>query len=157
MKTLEQFKEDMYLSTGEYGECFADYNQGYISDIINEIAGNNIDIYTYDLLEWAKENYEYIERGIDEYGVATDSNGRADFIGMIRYGQSLYIDEDLYNNLKDNLMNRIIEYLKENGIDGITEEQDNALCDIYDELVNYDTLEEIFSDVDDIFYKEAED
>ena len=47
MKELLKIKDlKNELNLGDYGEDITNYNSGYISDIINEIADNYIDIYT---------------------------------------------------------------------------------------------------------------
>ena len=56
---IEELKKDLYL--GDYGEEIANYSSGYICDILTEIADNNVDIYYYDLFEWAKNNFSIIE------------------------------------------------------------------------------------------------
>lgn len=49
---IEELKKDLYL--GDYGEEITNYSSGYVCDILTEIADNNVDIYYYDLFEWAK-------------------------------------------------------------------------------------------------------
>ncbi len=153
MKKIEELKKDLF--TGEIGDNLCDYSSGYICDVISEIADNNVDIYTYDLLEWAKGNYSYIEEAIDELGTPTDSQGRADFIGMIRQGQYIYYTQDLYDNLDDIIKNYIYNYItNELGIEEITEEQEEEVDMLsYD---NNDELETINEDLDKIFNQEEE-
>lgn len=151
MKKIEELKKDLF--TGEIGDNLCDYSSGYICDIISEIADNNVDIYNYDLLEWAKGNYSYIEDAIDELGTPTDRQGRADFIGMIRQGQYIYYEQDLYDNLDDIIKNYIYNYItNELGIEEITEEQEEEIDMLsYD---NNDELETINEDLNNIFKSE---
>lgn len=150
MKKIEELKKDLF--TGEIGDNLCDYSSGYICDVISEIADNNVDIYTYDLLEWAKGNYSYIEDAIDELGTPTDSQGRADFIGMIRQGQYIYYSNDLYENLDDIIKNYIYNYiLNDLNIEEITEEQEEEIDMLsYD---NNDELDTIIEDINNIFNK----
>ena len=64
---IEDLKKELY--TGDFGDCFCDYDNGYICDIITEIADNHVDIYNSDLLDWAKGNYSYIEESILGFGI----------------------------------------------------------------------------------------
>lgn len=153
MKKIDDLKNDLFI--GEIGDRIWDYSNGYICDIISEIADNEIDIYTYNLLEWAKGNYSYIEDAIDELGTPTDSRGRADFIGMIQQGQYIYYTQDLYNNLDDIIKLYIYNYIKYNlGIEEITEEQEEQIDELnYD---NNDELDTINEDLNSIFQEEKE-
>lgn len=119
---IDELKKDLCL--GNLGEDFCDYNNGYICDIIMEIADNNIDIYYNDIFEWAKSNIGYIEEALDEFGTPQDSNGKADFIRIIQQGQYYANEQDLYENLKDKILFRIYDYLQHDlEIAAITEEQ----------------------------------
>ena len=48
------------LKESEYGEK-DQYGRDYLDDIIHEIADNNIPIYTYDLLQYASNNFDLIQ------------------------------------------------------------------------------------------------
>ena len=153
MKKIDELKEGLYV--GEVGDRITDYSSGYIYDVFSEIANNSIDIYTYDLLEWAKSNYNYIEDAIDELGTPQDKDGRADFIGMIQQGQYIYYSNDLYENIDDIIKLYIYNYIKYKlNIDEITEEQEETI-----DLLNYDnnnTLDEINDELNGIFEQEEE-
>lgn len=132
---IEELKRELF--TGDLGDCFWDYNDGYICDIIAEIADNHVDIYNSDLLEWAKENYSYIEKAMDEFGKPDD------FFQYIRQGQFYYYEEDLYNNLEDSLKYFMYTYVKDVlDIDELTEEQNDNLLD-YDFSDTNDTLDNL--------------
>lgn len=103
--------------------CFANYSNGYICDIIMEVCDNNIDIYTSDLWDWAKNNEYYIEQAINNFGI--DSNN-FDLTRLFQQGQFYYYEEICYKNLDD-----IIEYLILSNLD-VEEISDT----IYDEILN---------------------
>lgn len=137
------------LNLGDYGEDITNYNSGYISDIISEIADNYIDIYTYDLFEWAKGNTYYIDRAVNELG-------RPDTIeDEIRQGQYIAYQEDLYNNIEDILKYWAYDYIENKyNLTELTEEQNNEI-----EFYNYnnvDRLEEIEGMIEDIFENEVQ-
>ena len=150
---VKELKKELF--TGDFGDCFCDYDNGYICDIITEIADNHIDIYTVDLLNWCKDNYTYIEEALDEFGTPKNSNGNADFLKIIQQGQYLAFEQDLYNNLEDNLKNFTYNYiLNELKIEEITEEQKEKILD-FDFTDNNEQLENIIEYIRNIFEKEV--
>lgn len=150
---IEDLKNDLFL--GELGEQITEYNNGYIGDIITEIADNNVDIYNNDLMEWAKGNTSYIEDALREFGTPEDSNGHPDFMRIIMQGQYYMHEQDLYNNLEDILKYWAYDYIENKyNLTELTEEQNDEI-----EFLNYnniDRLEEIEGMIEDIFESEAE-
>lgn len=112
------------LDLGEYGEFFADYDSGYICDVISEIADSNVHIYYHDIREWAVDNYEWVEEAVNEGLVDTRD---FDYHKAIQCGQYLYIQEDIYRHLEDCVRLAVLT-----GIDAdeITEEQLDAILSI---------------------------
>lgn len=144
-----------YLNIGDLGDCFRDYSNGYICDIISEIADNHVYIYNYDLLEWAKDNYGYIEEALDEFGTPTDSRGKTDFIKIIQQGQYYAYEQELYNNLHDNIEYFILDYIEKTlDFEEITETQYNTLKYEIDFEDNNEELENIIEKIDEIIKKE---
>lgn len=148
MKKIEELKNDLYL--GEVGDYFCDYDNGYICDIITEIADNNIDIYYYNLFEWAKNNFDIIEESNAEMGAPNN------IIKQIQQGQFLYYERDLYENLHDIVLFRLYDYIeKDLNIDELTEEQTDEI-----ELLNLDDnneqLENLINEVNEILGNEEE-
>lgn len=143
---IDDLRKELY--TGDLGDRFCDYDNGYICDIITEIADNAVDIYTSDLLDWARNNYEYIDEATHELGRPND------FLGEIRQGQYLYNERDLYDNLEDSLILFVYVYIQNVlGIEEITEEQNESLLD-YDYTDNNDQLENIIDHIKEVFGKE---
>lgn len=146
---IEDLRKELY--TGDFGDCFCDYDDGYICDIVIEIADNHVDIYTNDLLDWAKDNYEYIDEANEELGRADD------FLGEIKQGQFLYNERDLYDNLEDSLKLFAYVYIQNVlGIEEITEEQNENLLD-YDYTDNNDELENIIDHIEEVFAAEDDE
>lgn len=56
---------------------------------LHELIDGNIDIYNYDLRQWAVDNYEYVEEAIAE-GLC---EGETDFHKLIQAGQYVYFRE----------------------------------------------------------------
>ena len=115
------------LNIGEYGEYFFDYDESeYIADIISYIADAKIDIYDWELWEWAKDNKSYIEDAIAQGFYSIDA-GSFDLMDLFRAGQYEYITSDLYDNLDD-----IIAYA--------------VLDEVQDEFINKQRLVEVIQD-----------
>ena len=127
--------------------ALCDYSSSnYLNDNLHEIADNSVDIYNYDLLEWCKNNYSYIEYALDEYGTPTDSNGKADFIRMIQQGQYYQNLEEIYNNKKEMILMYIYDLMQKEDINEITPEQLERLDELAEEWDNNDIL----GDLEDI-------
>lgn len=149
---IEDLKKGLYF--GDLGDYFRDYNNGYICDIITEIADNNIDIYNSDLMDWAKGNTSYIEEALEEFGTPTNNRGQADFMRIIQQGQYLCNEQDLYNNLEDSLKFFMYDYIeKELKIKELTEEQNDNLLD-WDFSDNNEHLENLIEHIENILINE---
>lgn len=143
---IEDLKENLFL--GDLGEYFEDYDCGYICDIITEIADNNVDLYTADLLEWVPDNYSYIEEANIELGTPND------FLKQIQQGQYYYYERNLYDNLEDILKNYMYNYIEKYlDIEEITEEQREKLLD-WDFTDNNKSLGNLIEHINKIFKNE---
>lgn len=139
---IEDLKKELY--TGDLGEYFIDYDDGYICDIITEIADNSVDIYTQDLLDWVPDNYSYIEKANVEMGVPKG------FLNQIRQGQYYYYERNLYENLEDTLKNYMYNYIENIlKVKEITEEQNENLLD-WDFSDNNEKLENFIEHINEI-------
>ena len=151
---IKDLKNDLYL--GDLGEYFVDYNNGYICDIITEIADNNTPIYYSDIWEMAKENQGYIEEALQEFGTSTDSNGNVDLIKTFQQGIYLKNERNLYENLEDILEYYMYDYIeKELNIEEITENQNDDLLD-WDFSDNNEQLENLIEHIEKVI-NESED
>lgn len=149
MKTLEELRKEQNLYLGDYGEYLVDYNRGYICDCISELADNNVSIYNYDLLEWVRNNSEYVEQAVAEFGV---DERNFDFFALLRQGQYMQIEEELCNNFDDILTNWIINYIEyELDIKELTDEQAEQVEDLFDKYDNNDEFEYIIDKIKEIF------
>ena len=137
MKKIEELKKEVAKYFESYEEYITEYYnyQDCINDIIEDIANQNVDIYTSDLLEWAKDGYNYIEDYVREFGV--DSNN-FNLLDIIRGGQYLYIEQTLLNN-KNNMLEFLSYYILEN--DGITEIEDEKADEI--SMIDFNKIDSI--------------
>ena len=152
MKTLKELREEQSLCLGDYGEYLVDYNSGYICECIGELADNNVSIYNYDLLEWVRNNSEYVEQAVAEFGI--DSRN-FDFFRLLQQGQYMQIEEELYSNLDDILTNWIINYIEYDlDIKELTDEQAEQVEDLFNKYESNDELEYIIEKIKEIFESE---
>lgn len=131
LKHIENYKNELDINNEITDYLYYD-SSSYICDAISEYADGSVDIYNYDLLNWAKDNYSYIEEAIDEFGdVAKDSNGRADFIRTIQQGQYLKYERDAYNQLDDVIKFEACRCL----IDLLKDKETNKTIEDFDEFI----------------------
>ena len=142
----EELKGELSLT---YCDNIVDYDHGYVSDIINEIADNNVDIYTNDLFEWAKFNYNYIEDANNELGTPSD------IIAQIQQGQFLQISNEMYENFEEMILLFIYNYIYNDlDIEEIEEEKQEEIEN--ENFNNYDKLEQIIDFVNETLESEVE-
>lgn len=151
---IEELKKDLFI--GDLGGNFRDYDNGYICDIITEIADNAVPIYYSDIWEQAEDNQEYIEEALSKFGTPTDSQGNADLMRIFRQGIYLKNERNLYENLEDILKYYMYDYIeKELKIDEITENQNDNLLE-WDFGDNNEQLENLTEHIEEIL-KESEE
>lgn len=142
---IEDLKKELY--TGDLGEYFTEYDNGYVCDIITEIADNNVDIYYSNLFEWAKHNFDYINEANEEMGTP------ADITKQIQQGQYYANEQNLYKNLEESLQFFMYDYVEKYfNIKEITEEQNENLLD-WDFSDNNERLENLIEHINNIFEK----
>ena len=111
------------LDLGEYGDQITDYT-GNIGDAFSEIADSATDIYTYDLLKWLPDNYEWLEEA-DAQGLLEGCKG--DLIKMTKMAQYECFTQDMYDHQEDIAKYAALEGLKEAGVYALADE-------VYDEM-----------------------
>ena len=119
-----------------HGDQITEYDEGYIGDVFSDIANSNIDIYTSDLFDWGKSNFDYINYATEEFGDPHD------IIKQIQQGQYYKEEQDLYDNQNNVLLYYAYNYLKDNEIQ-ISEEDEEELEDYIKSLDNNDTIDSI--------------
>lgn len=99
------------LDLGDYGEYLNDYREGYICDIIAEIADGETSIYYSDIIKYASEHFGEVADAIDEFGL--DGCGR-DLYKAAQIAEFSSIERDIYDHLDDCLIMRAAEYILNN-------------------------------------------
>ncbi len=102
------------LDLGEYGDQITDYT-GNIGDAFSEIADSATDIYTYDLLKWLPDNYEWLEEA-DAQGLLEGCKG--DLIKMTKMAQYECFTQDMYDHQEDDALGSNDEILEDGELSG---------------------------------------
>lgn len=136
-------------------DCLCDYDNGYICDVISEIADSQVDIYYSDLTEWANGHFEEIAETISEFG--WDGCGK-DLYKAVQLAQFRENGNEMYSELSEGLENFALSYL-EHGlkIQEISEENWEEIQDFLSDIDNNNKLEEIIDFLDEMFSKEDEE
>lgn len=129
---------------------FGDYSQGYIDEIISYVCDNNVNIYNYDLWEWAKGNKYYIEQAVSNFGI--DSKN-FDLIKLFQWGQYEFYSDAIYSNLSDFIYYAILNNIEVEEIsDDILDEIEN----IANEVDNGELLETYIEKINDLIKEESD-
>lgn len=151
---IEELKKDLFI--GDLGEYFRDYDNGYICDIITEIADNHVPVYNSELWEKAAENQNYIEEALTEFGTPTDSQGNVDLMRIFQQGIYLKNEQEIYENLEDSLKYFMYDYIeKDLKINELTEEQNDDLLD-WDFDDSNEQLENLIEHINEILTESEE-
>ena len=125
-------------------EQILEFSNGYIDDAFGEIAGNNVSIYTNDLLNYLSNNINDINDNISNMGFSGDLLSH---ISDVWYYNNI---EELWGNINDIVkyftLDNIIDYLIEYNIKNISEED---LDNMIDENCS-DNIDKIDTIVDNI-------
>lgn len=151
---MENIKNDL----GEFGDRFTEYEgRQYICDVITEIADNNVDIYYYNLFEWVKNNWEWVDDACSEFGMP-DCHDSNIIIKLIQQGQFMYNERDLYDNLDSTMLNYCLDYIKRAlEHETITQSQYDELENKCTNVDNNDTLEDFEDFCKELFETEEDE
>lgn len=141
---FEQLRNEADDNTIEALYMLNDYRGStYICDAISERADSNVDVYNYDLIEWAKSHIAEIDEAAEELG-KPDS-----FIGYIQQAQFIVNERNLYEGLEKAIVLHAWELASER-VKEVTEEQAEKL-DAMDLIIdNNNRVEDIEIEVLDI-------
>lgn len=150
LEKIKERKEELKSNLHDtYCDCICDYSDGYICDVISEISDAHVDIYYYNLFEWCKTNFEYVNDWIAECG----SSG--DVIKDIQGGQYKQISDELYDNLEEMLLLFAYDYLFTNDII-LNDKQLEELESDISIMDNNNQLEEIINLINEKLESEVE-
>lgn len=126
------------------------YYTGSLDRAINELADEYVDNYHSDLFDWAKDNYNYINEAVSEYGLPEN----ADMIDQITIGQYYANTEEINNNINDMLLIYIYTILINNNINELTEEQQSKVDKLVESMKKCNIL---YSDIEVLDKIKSED
>ena len=115
------------LCLNDIEEQIVEFSNGYIDDTLSEIAGNNVSIYTNDLLKYLSNNIDDVNDNISDMGFSGDILSH---ISEVWYNNNL---EELYRNMNDIVkyfvLDNIIECMIDNDVKNISEEDIDNIID----------------------------
>lgn len=148
---IDTILNDIYIP--DFAQRLDDYDSDYICDAITEIADSEVDIYTYDLWEWARHNTDWCEEAVSEYGDNIVSNG---FEHVFQVAQYLAYFDEIWRCLDDCI--KYVAYVHYNRTYGeeITEEQHDMINDALKDIDGNDRVNDIYDAVDALFAEKEE-
>lgn len=142
MKNLMKMHDELIKELGNdlLISYLGEYDSGYISDIIMEIADANIDIYYYDLKQWIINHFDDFDDYIEEYGYNKDRT----LYDNIQSAQFIGNEREMYDNLETGIQLYIIDTLINRGITDIPDELESEIYMLdSNDFDNNDRLEDL--------------
>jgi len=153
--TLEEIKAELESRINDESVDFAnDYEASYddyICDAISEWAYNCSDGGWCALCDWLKVNYEWVEEALFEFGVPKKQDGQPDIERLLRMGQYLNHEHNLYDDLENIVKLIAVNYL----IDKKIENGAEVFEKIEDDLEKIDNNSR-FSEIEDLIKENLE-
>ena len=125
VKEIKVLMKELCLNDME--EQILEFSNGYIDDALGEIAGNNVSIYTSDLLKYLSNNIDDVNDNISDMGFSGDI--------LSHISEAWYYNniEELYRNMNDIvkyfILDNIIECMIDNDVKNISEEDIDNMID----------------------------
>ena len=138
VKEIKVLMKELCLNDME--EQILEFSNGYIDDAFGEIAGNNVSIYTSDLVDYLSNNINDINDNISNMGFSGDILSH---ISDVWYNNNL---DELWGNINDIVkyfvLDNIIDYMIEYNIKNISEEDIENIVNenCYDNIDRIDTI-----------------
>lgn len=139
------------LAKYDFAEEFGNYEEGYISDIISEIADNGISIYTKDQIDYAMEHADSADEAISEGLVDMSAHKTFSELASSVGISAWFMDNGraMYDNLGECVLYAVCKYLKDN--DGISEFTEGNISDLEAlEFDNNDRLEDVIEEAKNV-------
>ena len=125
VKEIKVLMKELCLNDME--EQILEFSNGYIDDAFGEIAGNNVSIYTSDLVDYLSNNINDINDNISNMGF---SGNILSHISDVWYNNNI---EELWGNINDIVkyfvLDNIIECMIDNDVKNISEEDIDNIID----------------------------
>ena len=159
---LEKRKENLKGGMNDISIGFAsDYDintSSYLCDLFTEYADSQVDMMNYDLIEWFRYNYEYVEQAVAEFGV---DEKNFDIFRLFQSGQYLQNSELLSQDEQEIVELMVVNYLLENEEEIEKELEESELEEMFDEIEsqfdNCERLENLIDIIDEYIKIKDED
>lgn len=168
-----EYRTILDIENDDWGICEqleTEYQDGYICDMIQEVADSRVSVYTSTILENANDLNEYVEEAIAE-GLICDLPKDNPIITLLQMGWYKYNLDLLYHNLEDIIYNKVVEQINdhlellERENKKVTDEQMEELENLLDEKIGdydnnsrFEDLEELADEIiKEVFEDEDED
>lgn len=136
-------------------DCLNDYDNGYICDIISEIANSNTSFTWADIMEFISNNVEEVNETIEEFGWEGCGGD------LYKAGQAAEYrknEHDMYNELEEGLFNVALSHIQyKMKLEEISEEQLNEIEWLCADTGSNDHLDDFLDGVEEIMNVEEEE
>lgn len=134
--TIESLQDD--LDTGDWGDRCTEFTNDNVGARFNDVAESGVNLYTYDLLKWLPDHYEWMETASEENRL--EGLG-GDLPRMIQAAQEVCYRHDLEDHRADICKYVTLESLKDAGVYAVSEELAESLdCLDYGREDSFDSL-----------------
>ena len=134
---LNELKENINDISKDFIFDYSATNSSYICDAIAECADSKVDIYYADRAKWFGEHWDLVNDANDELG----STG--DVMQDIAQAQFLYYENQLNGDIENIVLALACEYLINNGLEELSEEQHTNLNLMTYEIDSNSNLDDI--------------
>lgn len=153
--TMLKVSEIKRNELNSYIDCLNDYDNGYICDIISEIADSNTSIYHSDIIEFISDNIEKVNDAIKEFG--WDGCG-GDLYGAGQVAECRKNENEMYEELEQGLFNVALSHIQYTmEVEKISDEQLDEIETLCSDTDNNDRLEDFLEKVEEIVNGEKEE
>lgn len=155
IKITEEIKK-LKNKLPDYAENICSYDcRQYVGSAIYEIADDNVDIYTSQLLDYFGNHWRDVEDKITELGWEGCGESLETAIQMVQLEE---IESRIYAHLDEMILLYCYDYvMKKKGLDEITEEENDKIIEICKDSDADECLGYWEDQLDNLLYKEDED
>lgn len=129
-------------------DCLNDYDNGYICDIISEIADSNTSIYHSDIIEFISNNVEEVNDTIEKFGWDGCGSDLYKAGQMEEYSKN---EDDMYNELEEGLFNVALSHIQYTmKVEEISDEQLDEIDNLCYDTDSNDRLDDFLGEIENI-------